>query len=70
MSTVPEALVARQLGLRVAALSGITNAAAGLGMPGAVLSHAAVLKQADSPPSAAIRLVTAFVRSRELTGLN
>ena len=70
MSTVPEALVARQLGLRVAALSGITNAAAGLGMPGAVLSHAAVLKQADSHPSAAIRLVTAFVRSRELTGLN
>ncbi|OJY37353.1 MAG: purine-nucleoside phosphorylase [Rhizobiales bacterium 65-9] len=37
MSTVPEAILARRLGLRVAAVSSITNLAAGMGPP---LSHA------------------------------
>ncbi len=44
MSTVPEAVVARQCGLNVAAVSCITNAAAGLGA--AKLSHAEVLETA------------------------
>jgi len=42
MSTVPEVIVARQCGLRVAALSCITNLAAGLGK--SPLSHAEVLE--------------------------
>lgn len=41
MSTVPEVIVARQLGMRVLALSVISNLAAGL--PGASLSHEDVL---------------------------
>src|SRR5215831_8918434 len=44
MSTVPEAMAARQCGLNVAAVSYITNPAAGLGQ--GPLSHAAVLKTA------------------------
>jgi purine-nucleoside phosphorylase len=45
MSTVPEAIVARQSGLRVAGLSCITNLAAGIGRR--ELSHAEVLETAD-----------------------
>lgn len=45
MSTVPEVIVARQCGLRVAAVSCITNRAAGLG--GDLLSHAEVLDTAE-----------------------
>jgi purine-nucleoside phosphorylase len=45
MSTVPEAIVARQCGLRVAAVSCITNLAAGLSKT--PLSHADVLKSAS-----------------------
>ena len=62
MSTVPEALMARQFGLRVAAISAITNPAAGLGGPGSAVSHEAVLNQAATRESAATRLVTAWVR--------
>ena len=45
MSTVPEAIVARQCGLRVAAVSCITNLAAGISKSN--LSHAEVLETAD-----------------------
>ncbi len=45
MSTVPEAIVARQCGLRVAGLSCITNLAAGIGAE--KLSHAEVLATAE-----------------------
>ena len=44
MSTVPETIVARQCGLRVAAVSCLTNLAAGRG--GGTLSHAEVLETA------------------------
>ena len=45
MSTVPEAIVARQCGLNVAAVSCITNLAAGIGKE--KLSHAEVLETAE-----------------------
>jgi len=45
MSTVPETIVARQCGLRVAAVSCITNLAAGISK--AKLSHAEVLETAE-----------------------
>ena len=45
MSTVPEAIVARQCGLAVAALSCITNLAAGRGSQ--PLAHAEVLAVAE-----------------------
>jgi purine-nucleoside phosphorylase len=45
MSTVPEAIVARQCGLNVAAVSCITNLAAGIGRE--KLSHAEVLETAE-----------------------
>lgn len=62
MSTVPEAIVARQCGLRVAGLSCITNCAAGLGGPGQSLSHHEVLDVARDVAPRATRLVEAWVR--------
>jgi len=58
MSTVPEAIVARQCGLKVAALSCITNLAAGRGA--ARLSHAEVLRTAERVEDSAARLLEGF----------
>jgi purine-nucleoside phosphorylase len=61
MSTVPEAMVARQCGLRVAALSCLTNLAAGISQP--PLSHGEVLKTAKKVEVSAAFLLENFVQS-------
>lgn len=58
MSTVPEAIVARFCGLRVAGLSCITNAAAGTSKT--LLSHAEVLKVGRKSRAAAEKLLSNF----------
>jgi purine-nucleoside phosphorylase len=63
MSTVPETILARHAGLRVLALSMITNLAAGLGDE--TLSHAHTLATARSGAAAAARLVEAIVGALE-----
>lgn len=63
MSTVPEAIVARQCGLRIAALSCITNAAAGLS--GNVLTHEEVLSTGATASQTAAKLLTEFARHYE-----
>jgi purine-nucleoside phosphorylase len=67
MSTVPEAIVARQCGLHVAAVSCITNLAAGISPH--PLSHAEVLATAERVKSAGARLLENFAAryGRELT---
>jgi purine-nucleoside phosphorylase len=60
MSTVPEAILARQCGLRVAAVSCITNLAAGRGRK--TLSHAEVLETADRVKNLAAQLLKNFAR--------
>lgn len=60
MSTVPEVIVARQCGLRIAGLSCITNAAAGLGGKAQVVSSEEVLEVAKKREGLATRLVAAF----------
>jgi len=62
MSTVPEVIVARQCGLKVAGLSCITNAAAGLGGKAQVVSSEEVLEVARGRESMAARLVGEFVK--------
>ena len=61
MSTVPETILARRLGLRVLAFSLITNAAAGLS--GERLSHAHTLAQAEAASTAACTLLAAVVQA-------
>jgi purine-nucleoside phosphorylase len=63
MSTVPEAIVARQCGLRVAGLCCITNLAAGLQRR--PLSHAEVLAVARRAGPQAARLLGAFAMAYE-----
>jgi purine-nucleoside phosphorylase len=58
MSTVPEAIVARQCGLRVAAISCLTNLAAGIS--DAPLSHDEVLETARKVKPRATALLEAF----------
>jgi xanthosine phosphorylase len=59
MSTVPEVLIARHCGLRVAAVSVLTNLAAG--MSDTPLTHDQTLHFADLAAKDLIRLVTAFL---------
>jgi purine-nucleoside phosphorylase len=61
MSTVPEVIMARALGIRVAGVSCITNAAAGV--TGAALSHAEVLEATQRVATAFESLVTEFAQS-------
>lgn len=58
MSTVPETIVARQCGLKVAAVSCITNLAAGRSRK--TLSHAEVLETADRVGKIAAQLLKCF----------
>ncbi|MBE0540215.1 MAG: purine-nucleoside phosphorylase [Verrucomicrobia bacterium] len=60
MSTVPEAIVARQCGLRVAALSCITNLAAGISR--SALSHAEVLETGERVKPLAALLLKKFAQ--------
>ena len=59
MSTVPEVIMARALGIRVAGVSCITNAAAGV--TGAALSHAEVLETTKRVSASFETLVTEFL---------
>jgi purine-nucleoside phosphorylase len=60
MSTVAEAIVARQLGLRVAGLSCITNMAAGLSKK--IISHKEVLESGALHRETASIILNQFVR--------
>lgn len=61
MSVVPEAIVARQMGIRVAALSWVANMAAGL--PNSTLSHPDVLNMGQRV-SSRLRLVLEAILKR------
>jgi purine-nucleoside phosphorylase len=64
MSTVPETIVARHAGLRVLALSMLTNM--GCGLSDETLSHAHTLATAQAAADTAARLVQAIVDSMEV----
>ncbi|MEX2109214.1 MAG: purine-nucleoside phosphorylase [Gemmatimonadaceae bacterium] len=65
MSTVPEVIVARALGMRVAGVSCITNAAAGV--TGAALSHSEVLETTARVSAAFESLVVEFLKHSATT---
>jgi xanthosine phosphorylase len=58
MSTVPEAILARHAGLKVAAVSAITNLAEGMG--GEQLSHEQTLRYANQAAGCLTRLIIEF----------
>jgi xanthosine phosphorylase len=58
MSTVPEVILARHAGLRVAAVSAITNLAEGMG--GEALSHEQTLRHAETAAGDLTRLIVRF----------
>ncbi len=64
MSTVPETILARHAGLRVLALSLMSNMAAG--MDTQTLSHAHTLATASSASEHAVQLLSAVVQALEL----
>ena len=64
MSTVPEVILARHAGLRVAAVSAITNLAEGMG--GEELSHEQTLRNAEVAARDLVRLVQRFAEDFEL----
>lgn len=68
MSTVPEAIVARQCGLRVAAVSCITNLAAGIG--GKKLSHTEVLETAERVKKSGAALIKNFAQLYQKSAAN
>ncbi len=61
MSTVPEVILARHAGLKVAAVSAITNLAEGMG--GEALSHEQTLRNADAAATDLARLTSQFCES-------
>jgi purine-nucleoside phosphorylase len=61
MSTVPETLIARHLGLKVLAISLITNMGAGLSAE--TLSHAHTLAQANAAGEQAARVLTVVLEN-------
>jgi xanthosine phosphorylase len=58
MSTVPEVILARHAGLKVVAISAITNLAEGMG--GEELSHEQTLRNAEIAARDLTRLITRF----------
>ena len=62
MSTVPETILARRFGMKVAGLSVITNLAAGI--EGASPSHAETKSEGAKAAHRMIRLLTAFFAAR------
>jgi purine-nucleoside phosphorylase len=68
MSTVPEAMVANAAGLRVAAVSCISNLAAGIGGPRTQLDHADVLTETQRVTPQMTRLLEAFLKRLGKTG--
>jgi len=62
MSTVPEVIVAHHCGINVAALSAVTNKAAGIGDE--PLSHELTMRGAEYSKSKMLQLVDYFFRSR------
>jgi purine-nucleoside phosphorylase len=58
MSTIPETIVARHCGVNVAAISCITNLAAGISKEN--LSHSEVLETAERVKSQAAKLIEQF----------